>query len=180
MGKPGKPGELELACGVGLLFIGPLVLAILSEEDGDLARMQSQGVVAQATVTGHEDEVEHYTQRGKPRTRINHYLTLSYDLNAATSYQEWQASGELEASPYPATATTRIDVGESDQQAHPVASSVPVVFVPGQGDGPMLAGDLQHRTSWIYHLWHYLAVGACMALGAVLTISGWRKRRMSG
>ena len=28
MGKQGRPGELALACGVGLLFVGPVVLAV--------------------------------------------------------------------------------------------------------------------------------------------------------
>lgn len=180
MGKQGRPGELALACGLGCLLIGPVVLGILSEEDGDLATLQGQGVVAQATVTGHADEVENYTQRGKPRTRTNHYLDLSYDLNAATSYAQWLASGEIAASAYPASVTGRLDVGESGQENHPVASSVPVVFVPGQGDSLMLVEDLQQRTSWSYHLWHYLAVAATMILGMVLTISGWRKWRMSG
>jgi hypothetical protein len=179
MGKQGRPGELALACGVGLLFIGPVVLAILSEEDGDLASLQSQGVVAQATVTGHQQEAETYTRRGKPRTRTNYYLTLSYDLNSATPYSQWQAGVAMVPSAYPATATARIDVGESRQQDHPVASRVPVIFVPGQVDAPMLLQDLQHRTSWTYHLWHYLAVGACMAGGLLLTMSGWRKWRMS-
>lgn len=180
MGKQGKPGELALACGVGFLFIGPVVLGILSQEDGELATLQSQGVVAQGTVTGHTDEVESYTQRGKPRTRTNHYLDLTYDLNAATPYARWQASGVIAPSTYPATVTGRLDVGESGQAAHPVASSVPVVFVPGQSDSLLLVEELQQRTSWSYHLWHYLAVAATMILGLVLTIAGWRKRRLSG
>lgn len=175
MGKQGKPGELPLACGIGLLFIGPVVLGILSQEDGELATLQSQGVVAQATVSGHTDEVENYTQRGKPRTRTNHYLDLVYDLNAATPYTQWQASGELTPSAYPATVTGRLDVGEDGQEEHPVASSVPVVFVPGQGDSLMLVDEMQQRTSWTYHLWHYLAVGSIMILGVFLTITGWRK-----
>ncbi|MXO71968.1 hypothetical protein [Alteraurantiacibacter buctensis] len=180
MGKRGKPGELALVCGVGLFFVGPVVLAILSEQDGHLDELQRQGVVAEAVVTGHQQEVENYTQRGKPRMRTNYYLSLSYDLNAGTPYAEWQALRELAPSAYPAMATTRIDVGETRQEEHPVASRVPVVFVPGQGDGPMLAGDLQQRTSWTYHLWHYLAAAACMVLGMALTISGWRKWRQSG
>lgn len=180
MGKQGKPGELALACGLGLLFVGPVVLAILSEQDGKLDVLQSQGVVAEATVTGHDQELENYTQRGKPRTRTNYYLTISYDLNAATPYRDWQGSGNLVPSAYPATATTRLDVGESRQQEHPVSSTMPVVFVPGLADGPMLADEVAERTSWTYHLWHYLAVGACMVLGAMLTISGWRKWRQSG
>ncbi len=138
MGKQGKPGELALACGLGCLLIGPVVLGILSEEDGELAALQNQGVVAQATVTGHSQAVENYTQRGKPRTRTNHYIDLSYDLNAATPYSQWLASGEIAPSAYPATVTDRIDVGETGQADHPLASRVPVVFVPGQADSPML------------------------------------------
>ena len=180
MGRPGKPGELALACGVGCLFIGPVVLGILGQEDGELATLQGQGVVAQGTVTGHADEVENYTQRGKPRTRTNHYLELTYDLNAVTPYARWQASGVIAPSAYPATVSGRLDVGESGQQDHPLASSVPVVFVPGQSDSLMLVEDLQQRTSWSYHVWHYLAVAATMLLGMALSIAGWRKWRMSG
>lgn len=180
MSKRGKPGELALACGIGLLFVGPVVLGILSQEDGELATLQSVGVVAHGTVTGHTDQVENYTQRGKPRTRINHYIDLSYDLNAATPYGEWLASGVIAPSAYPATVTGRLDVGERGQMDHPVATNVAVVFVSGQSDSLMLVEELQHRTSWSYHVWQYLAVGATMILGVFLTVTGWRKWRTSG
>jgi len=177
MANRGKPGELALACGLSCLFIGPLVLAIVQQQDGQLASLQQQGVVAAAAVTGHDQRQEQYDGRGgRPRIRTSYYLDLRYDLNAATPYQQWQANGQIASSQWLAQVSQQIDVGEAIQQAHPVGTTAPVVFVPGQSDSLMLVAEVQQRTSWTYHLWHYLAMGAVMLAGLWLTVTGWRQR----
>lgn len=177
----GKPGELLLGCALLCLAAPPLVVAIVHSEDAENAALLAQGVVAQARITAHDERVEHYTgRRGRPKTRNHQFLIVDFDANAATPYARWQASGQLDPAPYPATVSHEIEVSEAYFATNPVGSSRPLVFVRGDLASADLVERLQFESSWTYHLWHYLILGPVFIAGLVMARMGWRKRFARG
>lgn len=176
--RKGKPGELWLAIGIACMAISPFVLAIVHNEGAEYAQLKTQGVVAQARITGHEErEVDYSGRKGRNRTKTLHFVELRYDLNSATSYAQWKSSGKVTPSQYPVMATTKVEVPQGYLASHPVGQDRPVALLRGDSSSMELVEQVESETSLGYFLKYYLAMAALFAAGAAMTLVGWRQRK---
>jgi hypothetical protein len=175
--RKGKPGELRLIIGLALMVVSPFVLAIVHGEGTEYDALKAQGVVAIAEISDHEQREESYTDRkGRSKSRTNHYLKVRYDLNAATGYTAWKASGKLAPSQYPVITTTELMVPQSYLATNAVGAKRPVVLMRGNSSKLELVEQLEYETSASYFLKYYLAMAALFGAGLVMTVVGWRRR----
>lgn len=176
-----KPGTLELVIGIAMMLIAPFVLVLNGENAAKYARMKAEGVVAEAVVKGKFERSESYTDRkGRPKTRTSYFIHVEHDLLARTTYAEWQRTGTVTQSPYPALSTSDIDVGSSAQAALAVGQKVSVIMLPSDSSSLMLTERLESETSLAFRLKWYAAMAALFLAGLAVMVRGWRKRKAHG
>jgi hypothetical protein len=175
--RKGKPGELLLMIGLVLMLVAPFALVLTNQNGEQLAALQSEGKVAEATVKDKSVRTESYTDRkGRTKKRELYSLNLSHDLNAQLDYGDWKAGKTFPKPQFPAVTARDIEVGSAYYEGLAVGQKTSIIHNPTDYKSMMLTEQFEYETSLVYRLWWYLGTGAAVLAGLAMAVMGWRKR----
>jgi Protein of unknown function (DUF3592) len=153
-----------------MLLIAPFVFVLMGEATADNDRYRSEGRVGQGVVTAVRAVEESYTgRRGRPKTRTDHFIDVSYDLYPSIAYADYAAGGEV--LPLGGGSANHsyasISSSSAEAEAHRTGQAVAVVVLPDDPFAPRLYTAVRDYSNWPNYL---------LMLGALLSsaVCGWR------
>lgn len=179
MGRAARPGEWLLVVSVLSFMAAPLLVFVTVEDDARIADLRRRGVTAQALVTGKSERS--YTQddrRGRPRSRTERSIRLSYDALSRVPHAEFEAGRGIAAQASLAATSADIPVGRDDYAAFSEGDRVMVTYLPGESGRPELSEWVARRATGGQGLIQYL-VAALLAILGIWTGLKWLRVRHS-
>ncbi|NML04809.1 hypothetical protein [Sphingomonas sp. G-3-2-10] len=181
MGRAARPGEWLLIISALSFMAAPLLVFVTVEDDARVADLRRRGVTAEARVIGKSEwSYLQDDRRGRPRSRTERSIRLSYDALSRTPHAEFEAGRRAAPHANLAIVSTDIPVGRDEYAGFSEGDRVMVTYLPGDSGRPELSDWVARRATGAQGPIQYLVAALLVILGIWTGLRWLRVRRSHG